>query len=138
MILYGYMRPLTIDDVDIGYARSGGKGGQNVNKVETKADVRISVERLPIHPEQKIIIRRKLKNRINLEGELYVVAQTTRYREQNVRIALEKLNTLIQEALIVATIRKATKTPRSVVRRRVADKRRVSQTKQSRRGSGDE
>lgn len=126
------------EDVDFSFSRSGGKGGQNVNKVSSKATGRVPVERLPISEEQRGLVRERLAGRINSEDEFYVHADTTRDQIQNRRIALERLNVLLEEALTVEAERVATKIPKHVQRGRVADKRRVGEKKQGRRGSFDE
>jgi len=121
------------------FARSSGPGGQNVNKVNTKALLRWPVMTSPSLPES---VRRRLVSkagrRINAEGDLLIVSQRFRDAGRNVADCLEKLRKLLAEAAAVPKRRKRTKPSRASVRRRLDQKRKQSQKKQRRRPRLDE
>lgn len=115
-------------------ARSGGKGGQNVNKVETMAEAwwRVSNSH-QFTPEEKELITAKLANRINKDGYLIVKASETRSQLENKQIALEKMVALVSQSLVVPKKRKATRPSKAARERRLTCKRQASERKQLRR-----
>jgi ribosome-associated protein len=116
------------------FARSGGPGGQNVNKLNTKALLRWAVMTSPSLPEP---VRKRLLEqrgrRITAEGDLLVVSQRFRDAGRNVADCLEKLRDIVAEAAKPVRPRKATRPTRAAVKRRIESKRRHSQKKQQRR-----
>ncbi len=125
------------DELEWSYARSGGPGGQNVNKVASKALLRWRMEPSPqVIPAVKDRIRALFPSRCTLEGDVLVVAQRYRDQERNRQDCLEKLGDMVRIALRPPTPRKVTKPSKGAKRRRVADKRRQSDKKESRRGGG--
>ena len=127
------MRDLT-SEVFFKTARSGGKGGQNVNKVETMAEAWWHVDgSIAVTPEEKGWINDKLKNRINKEGYLIVKSSETRSQLENKNIALSKLQALVTQALVRPRKRKPTRPSKAAKEKRLETKRKESEKKQMRR-----
>jgi len=112
------------------FSRSGGKGGQNVNKLSTKVEAHWNIdESQAFSVDQKKKIKRILGNRINKEGELIVVSQEERSQFQNRQRAIERLNNLVAAALTSEKERIPTKPTRASKERRLEEKKRLSEKK---------
>jgi ribosome-associated protein len=121
------------------FARSSGPGGQNVNKVSTKATLRWAVlasRSLP-EPVRKRLLA-KHRRRVTTQGDLLISSQRFRDAGRNVADCLEKLRKMLAEAAATPKRRKPTRPTRASVRRRLDQKRRHSRKKHLRRGAWDE
>ena len=113
--------------------RSSGPGGQNVNKVNTRVELRFSVENSQfLSAIEKRKIRFNLKNRINLDGELVLVSQVERSQWRNKEVVTDKFFMLIEKALTPAKKRIKTMPTKSSRLKRLERKKKMSQKKQLR------
>jgi len=122
-------------ELSLAFARSGGPGGQNVNKVSSKVELRWNPTTSSVlTPDDRSWLLHNLASRLTTEGELIITSTLTRDQLQNREDALSKLTLIVRSALFRPKPRRATKPTRASKRRRVNDKRHRAQIKANRRG----
>ena len=115
-------------------SRSGGKGGQNVNKVSTKVELNFNIlESELLDEEQKNLLIEKLKHKISKDNVLQIVVQEERSQLANKEIAIEKFYTFLQKSLLIKKKRKPTKISKVKKEKRLQNKKRESEVKKGRK-----
>ncbi len=139
MLIVNSRLQIPLREFQFTFARSSGPGGQNVNKLNTKALLRWPVMKsasLPDAVRKRLLA--KYGRRVTSDGDLLVVSQRFRDAGRNVADCLEKLRAMLAEAAVVPKTRRRTKPTKGSVRRRLDQKRKQSDKKRQRRPKFDE
>ncbi|MGY2134647.1 alternative ribosome rescue aminoacyl-tRNA hydrolase ArfB [Hymenobacter sp. HD11105] len=123
-----------LSELQVQTSRSSGPGGQNVNKVESRVELRWHVaSSLLLTEEQKQTLLQKLEKQLTSEGYLLITAQEDRSQLRNKEIALQKFHDLLKRTLHKPKARKPTKPSKGAVRKRLETKKKHSEKKANRR-----
>src|SRR5512140_1698334 len=130
------------DELAIAFSRSGGPGGQNVNKVASKVELRwnpttSAALSAALTQDERAWLLERLNSRLTSDGTLIITSTATRDQLKNRNDATEKLALIVRTALDRPKPRKPTKVSRGAKRRRVADKRHHAEIKRNRSGRDD-
>jgi len=126
------------DELALAFSRSGGAGGQNVNKVSSKVELRWNPAlSTALSGDDRAWVLERLRSRLSGDGTLIVTSTATRDQLKNRADATSKLASIVRAALARPTPRRATKPSRGAKRRRVADKRHHAEIKRNRSGGDD-
>ena len=114
--------------------RSSGAGGQNVNKVSSKVVLTFDLKNSKaLNEEEKFLLQTKLSSRLTSDAVLILNCDEDRSQLKNKEIVTKRFLEIIKNGLIVPKERKATKIPKSVIRKRIKDKKNISEIKKTRR-----
>ncbi|MBL0735675.1 aminoacyl-tRNA hydrolase [Flavobacterium sp. GN10] len=114
--------------------RSSGSGGQNVNKVSSKVVLNFDLNASQaLSEDEKLLLQENIAARLTSENILILNCEEDRSQLKNKEIVTKRFLEIIKKGLYVPKVRKATKIPKAVIRKRIKDKKNVSELKQSRR-----
>lgn len=123
-----------ISELNFKAVRSSGAGGQNVNKVSSKVVLSFDLKNSQaLSEDEKLLLETKIASRLTSDSILILNCDEDRSQLKNKTIVTKRFLDLITNGLKVPKIRKATKIPKSVIRKRIKDKKNISEIKQSRR-----
>ena len=123
-----------ITELSFKAVRSSGAGGQNVNKVSSKVVLSFDLMHSNVlSDEEKLLLEQNLQSRLTNDKILILNCDEDRSQLKNKEIVIKRFLQIIKQNLIVPKERKATKVPKSVIRKRIQNKRNLSEKKQNRR-----
>jgi ribosome-associated protein len=123
-----------ISELSFKAVRSSGAGGQNVNKVSSKVVLSFDLPHSQaLTDEEKLLVETKLSSRLTSDFVLILNCDEDRSQFRNKEIVIKRFLELIKNALFVPKERKPTRIPKSVIRKRIKDKKTVSEVKKTRR-----
>lgn len=124
---------IPLSELHFRFSRSGGPGGQNVNKVNSKVTLWFNISASPsLTPEQKHLLITRLSARLTREGDLQLSSSEQRSQQANRQAVLVRLQGLLRQALVVRKVRRPTKPSRGAKERRLHSKKRRGNVKQQR------
>ena len=123
-----------ISELSFKAVRSSGAGGQNVNKVSSKVVLTFDLKNSQaLNEEEKYLVETKLASRLTTDAVLILNCDEDRSQIRNKEIVIKRFLTLIKDALFIPKERKPTRIPKSVIRKRIKDKKSISEVKKNRR-----
>ena len=123
-----------ISELSFKAVRSSGAGGQNVNKVSSKVVLSFDLHHSQaLTEEEKLLVETKLSSRLTTDAVLILNCDKDRSQFRNKEIVIKRFLELIKNALLVPKERKPTRIPKSVIRKRIKDKKTISEIKKTRR-----
>lgn len=123
-----------ISELDFKAVRSSGAGGQNVNKVSSKVVLSFNLQASQaLSDDEKFLLQNNLANRLTTENILILNCDEDRSKIKNKEIVIKRFLEIIKKGLFVPKVRKATKIPKAAIKKRIKDKKNISDIKQSRR-----
>lgn len=123
-----------ISELEFKAVRSSGSGGQNVNKVSSKVVLSFDLKNSQaLSEEEKVLLETKLASRLTAEKILILNCDEDRSQLKNKAIVTKRFLDIITAGLVIPKIRKATKIPKSAIKKRIKDKKNLSEVKKSRR-----
>jgi ribosome-associated protein len=123
-----------ISELQFKAVRSSGAGGQNVNKVSSKVVLSFDLKNSnTLSNEDKLLLETNLSSRLTNDQILILNCDEDRSQLKNKEIVIKRFLTIIEQGLYVPKIRKATKIPKSIIRKRIKDKKSLSETKKNRK-----
>ena len=123
-----------ISELSFKAVRSSGAGGQNVNKVSSKVVLTFDLKNSKaLTEDEKILVKTKLSSRLTTDAILVLNCDEDRSQFRNKEIVIKRFLDLIKNALFIPKERKPTKIPKSVIRKRIKDKKSLSDVKKNRR-----
>jgi ribosome-associated protein len=123
-----------ISELSFKAVRSSGAGGQNVNKVSSKVVLTFDLKKSEaLTEEEKLLVETKLSSRLTTDSVLILNCDEDRSQFRNKEIVTKRFLELIKNALLIPKERKPTKIPKSVIRKRIKDKKNISEIKKTRR-----
>lgn len=126
-----------IKEITFKTSRSGGKGGQNVNKVSSKVELIFNPQNsLLLTDDEKILVQERLAHRLDSDGNLHIVSQEDRSQLLNKQRTIIKLVDLLAKCLHVQKKRKPSKIPKAVIEKRLTNKSIKSSKKENRKKPG--
>ncbi|WP_303318893.1 alternative ribosome rescue aminoacyl-tRNA hydrolase ArfB [Flavivirga abyssicola] len=129
-----FNKEILIQELSFKAIRSSGSGGQHVNKVSSKIELTFNlIESLAFNEEQKIRLQNKLKQRLTKDGVLILQCDESRSQHKNKELVIKRFLELVRVGLIIPKKRIPTKIPKAVIRKRLKNKRNLSDKKANRR-----
>ncbi|MCD9573393.1 alternative ribosome rescue aminoacyl-tRNA hydrolase ArfB [Flavobacterium soyae] len=123
-----------ISELNFKAVRSSGAGGQNVNKVSSKVVLSFDLNASQaLSEEEKLLLQTNIAARLTIENILILNCDEDRSQLKNKEIVIKRFLEIVKKGLFVSKVRKATKIPKSVIKKRIKDKKNISDLKQSRR-----
>lgn len=123
-----------ISELSFKAVKSSGAGGQNVNKVSSKVVLTFDLEASQVlSDEEKALLKDNLSSRLTVENVLILNCDEDRSQIKNKEIVIKRFLEIIKKGLFVPKVRKATKIPKSVIKKRIKDKKSVSEIKKNRK-----